>query len=300
VHSVLALSCAAVLAAGAPTPEEADAAYQKQDWARSAEAYRQLTATDPGQAKAWFRLGRSLLQLGKGTEAIAPLEKAQSLGFYPMVVHYHLAQAEALAGHKDKALALLETQAVQGFFPQGGPAAQEKAFAGLVKDARFQKLAAELEVNRAPCLAGGTDSPYRQFDFWLGEWNVFDQAGNQVGTSRIERILSDCVVLENWKGMSGSEGKSFNIWNPALKRWEQYWVDGQGVPIFFYGHLEEGEMRYRSDGPAQDGTPLQRKLTFSKLPGGKVRQVSQGSTDGGKTYAPEYDFVYVPRAAAQR
>jgi len=300
VHSVLALSWVALVLAEAPTPQQADAAYQRQDWAASAEAYRQLTAAEPGQARAWFRLGRSLVQLGQGAEAIPPLEMAKSMGFYPQVVQYQQSQAEALAGHADRALALLEAVAGQGFFPPGPPAAREKAFAGLLDDARFRKLAAQLEINRAPCVAEGAASPYRQFDFWIGEWSVFDQAGNPVGTSRIERILADCVVLESWRGQSGNEGKSFNIWNPALRRWEQYWVDAQGVPIFFHGHLEEGEMRLVSDGPGQDGKPLQRKLTFSRLPGGRVRQFSQGSTDGGKTYAPEYDFVYVPKAAAQR
>ena len=299
MHAVLTLALSAVVAA-TPTPSKpdpGDAAYQKGDWAAAAEAYRKLTVADPDRGMAWFRLGRSLVQLGKGKEAISPLERAQKLGVFPLVVQYQLAQASALAGDKKRAMSLLESLAEQDFYPAGPPAKQEKAFASLRDDPEFDKVSAQMEINRAPCKLGDPASPYRQFDFWLGEWNVFDKAGNPVGTSRIERILNECVLLENWKGQGGGEGKSFNTWNPGQKRWEQFWVDAQGVPIFFSGTLVQGEMRFRADGASRSGHKTVRRLTFSQLPGGRVRQFSEASQDDGRTWAPEYDFVYVPKGA---
>ena len=296
MHSVFNLVLAGAIAATTPpAPDPGDAAYQKQDWAAAAAAYRKLTASEPERGMAWFRFGRSLVQLGQGKEAIPPLEKAQKLGVYPLVVQYQLAQASALAGDKKRALSLLQALADEDFYPAGPPAKQEKAFASLHADPEFEKLSAQMEINRAPCQLGNPASPYRQFDFWLGEWNVFDQAGNPVGTSRIERILGECVLLENWKGLGGGEGKSFNTWNPGQKRWEQYWVDG--VPIFFEGHLKDGEMRFRSDGVTRTGARKFRRLTFSKLSGGRVRQFSEASPDDGRSWAPESDFVYVPKGA---
>jgi hypothetical protein len=45
--------------------------------------------------------------------------------------------------------------------------------------------------------------------------------------------------------------------------------------------------------PQPSGPALKRHLQFTKLGPDKVRQFSQGSTDGGKTWTPEYDFTYV-------
>ena len=88
-------------------------------------------------------------------------------------------------------------------------------------------------------------------------------------------------------------GKSYNTWNPNLKRWEQYWVDtGAGV-MFFHGGLKENVMDYWTDNvPQSTGGSLLRHLQFFNLGADKVRQFSQGSTDGGKTWHTEYDFIY--------
>src|SRR5437879_3734472 len=135
----------------------------------------------------------------------------------------------------------------------------------------------------------------RQFDFWLGEWSVSTTQGAvPAGDSRIELILEDCVVQENWKSQNGPySGKSYNIYNQALKRWEQYWVDNTGGNIFFYGGLKDGVMDYFTDEiPQTSGPALKRHLQFIPLGPDKVRQFSRGSTDGGKTWSVEYDFTY--------
>jgi hypothetical protein len=121
------------------------------------------------------------------------------------------------------------------------------------------------------------------------------QGETPAGDSRIELILGDCVVQENWTsaGNIGYSGKSYNIYNAALKRWEQYWVDNTGGNIFFYGELRDGIMDYWTDEiPQTDGKKLKRHLQFIKLGPDKVRQFSQGSHDDGKTWMVEYDFTY--------
>jgi len=88
-------------------------------------------------------------------------------------------------------------------------------------------------------------------------------------------------------------GKSYNIYNPDLKRWEQFWVDNQGGMIHFFGALNNGVMDFYTDEiPQSDGTKLKRHLQFFNEGADKVRQFSQGSTDGGKTWNVEYDFTY--------
>jgi hypothetical protein len=53
---------------------------------------------------------------------------------------------------------------------------------------------------------------YRQFDFWLGDWDAFD-AGQPalVARTRVDRTLDGCVLRENYQGSNGLKGQSFSI-----------------------------------------------------------------------------------------
>ena len=106
------------------------------------------------------------------------------------------------------------------------------------------------------------------------------------------------MVQENWKSHNSPyAGRSYNIYNASLKRWEQYWVDNIGGNIFFYGGLKDGVMDYWTDDlPQPDGTKLKRHLQFFKLGPDSVRQFSQGSSDGGKSWQVEYDFTYIRKS----
>ena len=75
-----------------------------------------------------------------------------------------------------------------------------------------------------PC---GAKPEYRQFDFWIGEWDV-QAGGKQAGTNSVQLILGECVIFENWTGAGGTAGKSFNIYNAAKGKWQQTWVDSSG------------------------------------------------------------------------
>jgi tetratricopeptide (TPR) repeat protein len=288
------LSLALLVAVLATQPGDplaaANRAFAERDWPRAAELYRAVVQAHPEQASSWARLGRSLREAGRAREALGPFQKAEQLGFYPPLMQYQRALAHARLGEKDAALALLRPLVEQQFGPPPGLPAVD-ADPAVATDARFKELAAKFAALSAPCAQPG--SPWRQLDYWVGTWDVYDRSGNRAGQSRIERILGDCVVLENWKGTS--EGKSWNTWNAARKRWEQSWVDSTATPIFFTGQLEKGEMVYHSDQPQPDGKPYQRRLTFTPLPGPRVRQLSQGTTDGGKSWSTEYDLIYVPQ-----
>ncbi len=288
----LGVLLAAVLTAASPTAREADAAFQKRAWVKAAEAYKKLTEETPDDGVAWLRLGLSLVQLKHGAEAIAPLERAEKLGVNSNLVQYELAKAAALAGDKGRALGILESLGNGDYAPVGPPVGQEKDFAALVDDPRFQKAAADLDLNRAPCKGGEAASPYRQLDFWLGDWKVVDQAGDLVGTSHVERILAGCALQETFRGQGGGEGRTLSSWNPGLRRWEQYATDGQGVPNFFTGGFIGGELQLRADAATRRGVPFKWRLTLSKLPGGRVRQLGETSTDSGRRWTVQNDFTY--------
>jgi len=132
----------------------------------------------------------------------------------------------------------------------------------------------------------------RQFDFWVGEWD--EEVGNKkAGTNSVQLILGDCVVLENWAGAGGMNGKSFNFYNAAARKWQQTWVDDRGGVLEFAGEFKDGAMRFAGEASRSDGTKMTQRLTFFPLEKDRVRQLWEQSNDGGKTWAVVFDGVYL-------
>lgn len=270
---------------------EADAAFQAQNWPRAAELYARITTDAPADALAWFRLGYALVKLGRQADAIAAFENGEKHGVPKPTVELGLALALAQSD-RDKALAHLLAAADAGF-SDSKRVEGEALLAPLRGDARFAKALDTVRRNEKPCVYAAES---RQFDFWIGEWRVVQTGTDapQVGTSRIELVHNSCVILENWtSARSPYAGQSFNVYNKELKRWEQFWVDNAAGTIFFYGNLDGQVMHYWTDDiPQADGKKLRRHLQFFNLDPNTVRQFSQGSNDGGKTWFVEYDFTY--------
>jgi len=87
---------------------------------------------------------------------------------------------------------------------------------------------------------------YHQFDFWIGEWDVFDTTGNQVGQNTIKREQDGCVLQENWISKN-STGTSYNYFNATDSTWNQVWVDNQAGSLVLKGEFSDGAMRLRSN-----------------------------------------------------
>jgi len=271
---------------------QASAAYERKDWPKSAALYEKLTQSHPEIQRLWFRLGTSLQELGQLDRALEVYQKALGAGAPPPYVEYSIAGVYAEKEESDKAFEHLK-KALDAGYNKPDELSYDPHLASLHTDSRFEKLVEQSNHNLKPCAYRPEN---RQFDFWVGEWNVeTTHGGIPSGQSKIELILADCVVLENWQSNANPySGKSYNIYNSALKRWEQFWVDNAGGNIFFYGGLKDGVMDYWTDElPQPDGTKLKRHLQFFALGPDKVRQFSQGSTDNGKTWNVEYDFTYI-------
>ncbi|HET8923965.1 MAG TPA: hypothetical protein VFN26_13335 [Candidatus Acidoferrum sp.] len=278
----------------APTAQiaaDAAAAYDAKDWDKSAELYGKMAQTAPS-SRVWYRLGVSLNKIGEGDKAMEAFEKGAAAGLPPQFAEYGLAVVFVSKKDREKAFEHLQ-KAAQNGLSQPDQLSADPDLAELKSDPRFAKILEQVAKNQNPC---AHTEENRQFDFWLGEWSVVStQAETPAGESKIELILGDCVVQENWtsRGNIGYSGKSYNIYNAALKRWEQYWVDNSGGSIFFYGGLKDGVMDYWTDEiPQPDGKKLKRHLQFIKQGRNQVRQFSQGSNDNGKTWFVEYDFTY--------
>ena len=270
----------------------ANAAYQSKDWSKAQSLYSQLVQAQPDVYLNWYRLGVCSQALGQHQQALDAFQKAQAKGLAVSVVGYNIASVLASMGQAEKAIDQLAEAVKQGY-KQPDQMDTDPDLQSLRADSRFAPLLEQAKRNRTPCLYKPEN---RQFDFWVGDWDVLtSQAGSPAGISHIERSIGDCVIWENWTslGSSGYSGKSYNIYNPDFKRWEQFWVDNLGGMIHFYGGIKDGVMDFYTDEiPQPDGSRLKRHLQFFNLGPDKVRQFSQGSTDGGKTWSVEYDLTY--------
>lgn len=270
----------------------ADTAYQKKDWATAEKLYSQLSHSDASVPRYWYRLGVAAQALREHQKALDAFEHAKAKGSPAFVTDYNIACVYASMGQSDQAFTNLSA-AVKAGFAQPEQMSTDSDLQTLRSDARFNDLVEQARHNQTPC---DYIAENRQFDFWVGEWNVVPTAGGlPQGSSHIEKELGNCVIWENWKSLgNGYAGKSYNIYNPNLKRWEQFWVDNVGAMIHFYGGLKDGVMDYWTDDiPQPDGTKLRRHLQFFNQGANKVRQFSQGSKDGGKTWNVEYDLTYL-------
>jgi hypothetical protein len=96
---------------------------------------------------------------------------------------------------------------------------------------------------QSPCKSG----PYRQFDFWLGDWQVRNAAASVVAGSRIGSDLDGCVITERWMPLARVRGRSLSSFDPAIGQWRQTWVPEQGAgsrPLRLTGSLgDDGVMR---------------------------------------------------------
>ncbi|NMP30730.1 hypothetical protein HII17_04060 [Thalassotalea sp. M1531] len=133
---------------------------------------------------------------------------------------------------------------------------------------------------------------YRQFDFWIGEWQVTNPANNQVSISKISLINNNCSILEEYQTPSGYQGKSLNIYNQQTKQWHQTWVDNTGLLLQLNGEFKQGVMTLSGLTVDNKGQEVLNKISWKKLSDGRVNQVWQTSTDKGKHWQTLFDGYY--------
>ena len=143
----------------------------------------------------------------------------------------------------------------------------------------------------SPC---ESDPVRRRFDFWIGEWDVEDSAtGKTVGRSAVQPIAGGCGLLENWTALNGFAGKSINAYNPVLRHWQQFWIGYSGFVTEYRDSEWRGDtIEFHADGVDATGHSIQWRLSFNRRSDGSVRQFSEQSADGGKTWTPRYEYLY--------
>lgn len=121
----------------------------------------------------------------------------------------------------------------------------------------FISIGSGFTQSPVPC----SSSEYRQFDFWLGEWNVYDTLGNMVGESKIHRIQDSCGIQENWKSKN-STGTSYNYFRRSDSTWHQIYLDNQGTVLELTGNYLNNQMVLESDYFVSNQTEKKHRITW--------------------------------------
>jgi hypothetical protein len=152
-------------------------------------------------------------------------------------------------------------------------------------------MAAPAAGQPAPCAA----PEYRQFDFWVGTWDVFNPQGRQVGTNTIEHTLGGCALHEQWTSAGANRGFSYNIYDRATRRWHQTWVDNGGTLLIIDGGLVGNAMVLRGTTVNARGANVLNRITWTPVAADSVRQLWETSADDGGTWTVTFDGMYVRR-----
>jgi len=145
----------------------------------------------------------------------------------------------------------------------------------------------------APAAVCSTDK-HRQFDFWIGDWNVSSN-GQAAGTNSIRPVHNGCALQENWQGSGegGISGSSFNIYDRANDKWHQTWVDASGTLLELDGAFTDGKMVLSGERPSRDGSGKSlHRITWTPNADDTVRQLWEVSKDNGVSWSVLFDGLY--------
>ena len=285
---LLAIMCTANLSlAQTPTIQTAAELFKAQKWDEAAKLYEEIVKTEPGNGRAWYFLAMSRHSLGQYQPAVEAFQKNIAISNNPNAM-YNLACAYSRLKQTDQAFDWLEKSLKSGIGP-GINLSTDADLENLRSDVRFKAMLEIYDRKTKPCMFV---PEARQFDFWVGDWDVYSVQGQKVASSRIESFSEGCGILENWTTV-GNTGKSINYFDTNTKKWTQLWVGSGGAATMYVGEYADNKMVIDSVITNKDGKKTINRMTFFHLDTNTVRQLGEASNDDGKIWTPTFDFKYI-------
>lgn len=153
----------------------------------------------------------------------------------------------------------------------------------------FSNILTSQNTEKVPC----SGEKYSQFDFWEGSWTVYNTKGNVIGTNKLVKMQSNCVMQENWVSKSGpSRGTSYNYYNKIDDTWNQVWVDNSGFSLVLKGKLIDGKMVLKSDLITSEKGNYYNQITWSKNDDNSVTQLWQYVNEKDEIISEVFRGIY--------
>jgi len=135
-------------------------------------------------------------------------------------------------------------------------------------------------------------SELRQFDFWLGEWDLtWGEDGR--GTNVITAVLDQRVIQEQFDGRPATplQGLSVSTYNMQLGKWQQTWVDNSGSYLDFVGEFAAGKMILSREATLA-GQPILQRMVWYNIAEQSLDWNWERSTDDGETWQIMWHIHY--------
>ena len=149
---------------------------------------------------------------------------------------------------------------------------------------------ANAQNNPKPC----SSPEASQFDFWVGDWTLYT-ADTITGTNSIYKVMDGCTIQENFNSPgSGYTGKSWSVYNPLTKQWQQTWVDNQGGYIVLNGSFENGNMTLGTAATKlPNGKDQVYRMVYHHITKDSFDWDWEFTTDAGATWTNGWHIHYV-------
>jgi hypothetical protein len=139
-----------------------------------------------------------------------------------------------------------------------------------------------------PC----SGAAYKQFDFWVGEWEVQTPKGTAAGENKVEKILDGCALRESWTSVDGSHGNSLTTYDAPASRWTQTFVDDLGMVLVLDGEFRDGKMTLSGRRSGSRGNSTLNRIIWQKMEGDRIRQRWEQSSDDGRNWTLLFEGIY--------
>jgi hypothetical protein len=149
----------------------------------------------------------------------------------------------------------------------------------------------------APC----DTAQHHQFDFWVGDWQVFDASTNQlVAFDRVEKHSQGCIVQQNLTMVTDlyrREGVGYRMTGIGVNRfdgqsWLELWADNQWGAIVLRGMPSAGKAMVLTTIIPSRKRDL--RLEWEKRPDGSVRALQYVAPAGSGKWELYGDLIYRP------
>jgi hypothetical protein len=146
-----------------------------------------------------------------------------------------------------------------------------------------------------PTSSSCSAAEYHQMDFWIGDWDTFDTdapGGPSQARARVDPIAQGCAIHELYEQNDGLVGDSILSYDPVRKQWQQTWVTNRGSIMVLFGNFKDGALVLEGEAHLKDGNSVMQRITWKAQDTG-VRESAVLSKDGGKTWSPAFDVLFL-------
>lgn len=251
--------------------------------------YTKLSDNPATPGTEWFEFAIKARGADQPEIAAEALDRAAAAGVSPVRIGVEKARQFVAMGEPASAVNELRNLFGQGFTAVGF-LTNDPVINTLQGHPEYDALIKEMSVEAYPC---EHQAGFRDFDFWVGDWDVHTADGQLAGSNSITREERGCVLVERWSSASGGTGMSINYLDKTSDEWVQVWNAEGGAQINIRGGLTdegmalEGMIHY-----VGNGTTAPFRGLWTPLPDGRVRQYFEQSNDDGKTWTPWFEGFY--------